>query len=97
MTQVQRKAKSSRSRGRALAREFNKIALRVPGSARGPRAGERVLAVANFSSQPFNLLLREKRKVRFGATPKPARLETCAPQNSPHFDLDREQMIDHAA
>ena len=28
---------------------FNKFALRVPGSERGPRAGERVLAVATFS------------------------------------------------
>jgi hypothetical protein len=29
---------------------FNKFALRLPGSARGPRAGEGVLAIANFSS-----------------------------------------------
>jgi hypothetical protein len=29
--------------------KFNKITLRVPGSARGARGGERVLTVANLS------------------------------------------------
>jgi hypothetical protein len=56
-------------------------------------------ASAGHRSQPT-------RKVRFGATPlqrtrsdgqafQPARLEACATRNSPYFDFDRQQVIDH--
>jgi hypothetical protein len=45
------------------------------GSARFPRAGERVLAIANF---PWTLsplfATQNPKKVRLGATPKPARV-----------------------
>jgi hypothetical protein len=43
------------------------------GSARVSRAGERVLAIANFSVTSEHLLGQYKNEVRFGGTPKPAR------------------------
>ena len=51
------------------------------GSARVSRAGERVLAVANFltATQPVKILALEK--ACFGATPKPARETRALPGN----------------
>ena len=51
------------------------------GSARVSRAGERVLAVANFltATQPVKILALEK--ASFGATPKPARETRALPGN----------------
>ena len=53
------------------------------GSARVSRAGERVLAVANFltATQPVKILALEK--ACFGATPKPARETRAFPRESP--------------
>jgi hypothetical protein len=44
-----------------------------PGSARVTRAGERVLAIANFVKALTALEERPFKRVRFGATPKPSR------------------------
>src|SRR5206468_6899660 len=52
----------------------------APGSARGPRAGDRVLAIANFVySSPFYATCKIQRKNCFGATPKPARETRALP------------------
>ena len=45
----------------------------IPGSARGSRAGERVLAIANFSVMFKRRMCDASKKDCFGATPKPAR------------------------
>ena len=51
------------------------------GSARVSRAGERVLAIANFSfDSPRPHAGNISRKVRFGATPKPARETRALPR-----------------
>jgi hypothetical protein len=57
------------------------MSMRNPsGSARVPRAGERVLAVANFAfGSLFIASIRIPRKDRFGATPKPARETRALP------------------
>ncbi len=50
------------------------------GSARVTRAGERVLAIAYFSWALSSPAANEsQRKVRFGATPKPARATHALP------------------
>src|SRR5438105_14910098 len=58
----------------------------IPGSARVPRAGERVLAIANFIyAAKFLEAIASKRKVRFGETPKP----TCETRALPGVRLLR--------
>ncbi len=53
------------------------------GSARVSRAGERVLAIANFLRAPLPVPAIEiERKVRFGATPKPARETRALPDTN---------------
>jgi hypothetical protein len=54
------------------------IPLRL-GSARVSRAGERVLAIANFVKIPFSAEWRTP-KDYFGATPKPARETQALPR-----------------
>ena len=58
----------------------NDCAAPALGSARVSRAGERVLAFADFLSKACFFTRTALTKDCFGATPKPAR-ETCAPQN----------------
>jgi hypothetical protein len=65
-----------------LVRESGRGAWRILGRARVSRAGERVLAIANFP--PWINIPRSNRNLRkdcFGATPKPAR-ETRALPNA---------------
>src|SRR5881394_3241015 len=51
-----------------------RLISRALGSAHASRAGERVLAIANFRLESLLFAKRvTQRKVRFGATPKPAR------------------------
>ena len=53
------------------------------GSARVSRAGERVLAIADFSlNPPLPHLSRDRGKDCFGATPKPARETRALPRTS---------------
>ena len=54
--------------------------LRPPGSARVSRAGERVLAIANFVSIARRLPKWRFKKACFGATPKPARETGALPR-----------------
>jgi len=58
--------------------------MTLHGSARVSRAGERVLAIANFRSV-FASSTRQHTgiKVRFGGTPKPARKMRALPRVSP--------------
>src|SRR5712691_2644114 len=51
----------------------------VKGSARVSRAGERVLAIANFSFCCLSSRATSESKVRFGVTPKPARETRALP------------------
>ena len=53
---------------------------RLPGSARVSRAGERVLAIANFLSIVRPLLKCRFKKANFGATPEPARETRALPR-----------------
>ena len=67
-----------------------RLISRALGSAHASRAGERVLAIANFRLESRLFAKREaQRKVRFGATPKPAR-ETRA---LPRWSCDRALII----
>jgi hypothetical protein len=54
----------------------------VPGSARVSRAGDRVLAIANFSRFPTAIDNEFQRKECFGETPKPARETRALPRMS---------------
>ena len=54
---------------------------RLPGSARVSRAGERVLAIANFLSTVRRLPRPRFKKACFGATPKQARETRALPQS----------------
>src|SRR5205814_1786308 len=67
-----------------------RLISRALGSAHASRAGERVLAIANFRLESLLFAKRvTQRKVRFGATPKPAR-ETRA---LPRWSCDRALII----
>ena len=61
---------------------FNKFALRLPGAARGPRAGEGVLAIANFSLHLLILPVREKGKFVSARRRKQHAWRRGAPQKS---------------
>src|SRR6478735_9200301 len=52
------------------------------GSARVPRAGERVLAIANFPWRFVSTRATATRKDCFGATPKPARETHALPRDA---------------
>ena len=55
------------------------------GSARVSRAGERVLAIVNFSCKFVSAQAKDtERKACFGATPKPARETRALPQAVRH-------------
>jgi hypothetical protein len=55
-------------------------AISGSGNARVTRAGERVLAITDFSWELSSSAANEfQRKVRFGATPKPARETRALP------------------
>ena len=59
------------------------VVSKSPGSARVSRAGERVLAIANFSSSASLFTsARIQREDRFGATPKPARETRVLPRRA---------------
>ena len=58
-----------------------RLISRALGSAHASRAGERVLAIANFRLESLLFAKRvTQRKVRFGATPKPARETRALPR-----------------
>src|SRR4029077_10466474 len=72
---------AQRDRAIATARLRDRAIVAVAlGSARVSRAGERVLAIANFSSNTSMLTpARIQREDRFGATPKPTRETRALP------------------
>src|SRR5947208_15759752 len=60
-----------------------RLISRALGSAHASRAGERVLAIANFRLESLLFAKRvTQRKVRFGATPKSARETRALPRRS---------------
>jgi hypothetical protein len=73
----------SQAREKRKFSSFKTKTLRNLGSACVPRAGERVLAIANFGLMFLTLAdYRASWKARFGVTPKPDTRDACATRNS---------------
>jgi len=70
---------------------------RLPGSARVPRAGNGVLAIANFLSCLIVSTISVLSKDCFGETPKPARATRALPGTEEFWDPGMNFRVEHHA